>query len=566
MGIAISRIEIDGFRSIGDRLVLDLGALNALIGPNNSGKSNILLALRRVLVPDWLTVNSFSEDDVFRRDPNRDLTITVSFREPLKYEQFKGQFLDVPCLQFRYTTYKVGANKGERRLEKRCIKPDGKPVFERTQATGAPNFRPMTSIPNPVLEGIPLIYVAANRQVKDHLPGARGSLLGQLLGDIDRNLRQTYERVVIYGGDGAQELSRYEAFAHHISEALRLLRTSDFVAMENAIKRNALFQLGFDPDADSEKLDIQFRALSSMDFYRALRIYLQESPDFAVDAVDLGGGFQNAIVMAILKAFEEGQKKGAIFLIEEPELYLHPQMQRSLYKTLRRISETNQILYVTHSASFVAVPEYQDIVMVHKVGGRTRVRRSSMSAGAHVLEKLRKELDPTRSEMFFAARVLVVEGPTERLAFPEYASRMGLDLDQANATVVEAGGKRNLKIFAELAASFGIETGLLFDTDSSDFANKRDAEAEFNAELEGLRSAGIQVWSVAPNYEGFIRGEMGEAIYQSHCSRYPGVSKVVRARQMASDESIPIPGFVPPVLTWLCPAQARNPATQDSSQ
>jgi len=44
----------------------------------------------------------------------------------------------------------------------------------------------------------------------------------------------------------------------------------------------------------------------------------------------MGGGMQNAIVLAILSAFEETRRR-AIILIEEPEMFLHPQMQRSLY-------------------------------------------------------------------------------------------------------------------------------------------------------------------------------------------------------------------------------------------
>jgi predicted ATP-dependent endonuclease of OLD family len=43
--MALERLVIENYRSI-ERLDLALGALNALLGPNNSGKSNILRALR----------------------------------------------------------------------------------------------------------------------------------------------------------------------------------------------------------------------------------------------------------------------------------------------------------------------------------------------------------------------------------------------------------------------------------------------------------------------------------------------------------------------------------------
>ena len=48
-GLRISKLAIENFRSIED-ITLDLPQVCALVGPNNAGKSNILEALRRVLV------------------------------------------------------------------------------------------------------------------------------------------------------------------------------------------------------------------------------------------------------------------------------------------------------------------------------------------------------------------------------------------------------------------------------------------------------------------------------------------------------------------------------------
>jgi hypothetical protein len=58
-------------------------------------------------------------------------------------------------------------------------------------------------------------------------------------------------------------------------------------------------------------------------------------------------------------------------------------------------------------------------------------------------EKFLKELDPERSELFFARRLLLVEGDTEKLSYPAYAAKLKLDLDRAGVTIVEVGGKRN---------------------------------------------------------------------------------------------------------------------------
>src|SRR6185312_5808793 len=145
---------------------------------------------------------------------------------------------------------------------------------------------------------------------------------------------------------------------------------------EASIKQNALEQLGLDAEADA--IDLYFTPMTSMDFYKNLDLVIKDH-GFSLSATEVGEGFQNAIVLAILRAFEETKRQGAILLIEEPEMFLHPQMQRSLYKTLRKIGETNQVIYTTHSPHFVSVPHYSDVLLVRRDNGCTEVVQSSLA-------------------------------------------------------------------------------------------------------------------------------------------------------------------------------------------
>lgn len=153
--------------------------------------------------------------------------------------------------------------------------------------------------------------------------------------------------------------------------------------------------------------------------------------------------------------------------------------------------------------------------------------------------------------MFFAKKLLIVEGDTEKMAFPEFAQRMGFDFDGLGSTIIEVGGKRNLIDFVDLALSFEIPVGLVYDTDSSDFKkDERDDEAKYNEFLNSNASRGVQVFVFDKNYEDECKICYTEKIYQEYCQQF-GRNKTLRARMMAQDESIPIPDFVQPIISWL---------------
>lgn len=561
----ISRLKIENFRSV-RKLDIEFPQICALVGPNNVGKSNILLAIQKVLARDWVTVSSFDEEDVYGRDPGRDTLIEVTLDPPPMFRRFReADPVAVPTLSFRYTRYKIGEEKGSRRLEQHALDARGKPpmVLARAPRRGSQReYQPLVNIPSELRENVPVVYIGTNRKLTDHLPGARYSLLRQMIEDVDRDFRNLGHKVQARReGEGDAEVPRAELFRTAMEGALGLLRTEKFEELEGSIKRNALRQLGFDPEADADKLDFFFSPLDSMDFYKTLDLLVREG-DLTISATQLGEGMQNALVLSILQAFEERRKRGAILLIEEPEMFLHPQMQRSLYKTLRKISETNQVIYTTHSPHFVTVPSYDEVLLIRKdaeVG--TTATRSSLPLDAKRREKLLKELDPERNEMFFATRLLLVEGDTEKLSFPEYAKRMALDLDRAGATIVEVGGKRNLPEFAAMAESFRIPVGIVYDEDSSDFRSERAGEKEFNKRLDGLEKpdGSVRVWRLSRDYEGCVRQTLGEENYQRFCQKHPAVSKPTRQRQIAAEDGPPIPDRFQAILLWLAGKPMREP-------
>jgi len=550
----IKKITICGYKSIKIPLELELKNVNAIIGENNVGKSNILKAIWTVLGRDWVTVNNFCEDDVYLRDNENDIKIIVEFNEPYKYHQFQGvDPIDISKISFTYTKYKIGENIGQRRLEKQCLTKSDKPInilAKKPQKGEQRQYQPLTTIPQDIQKDLHVIFIGMNRDLKYQLPGSRNSILEILLRDINADFENPDNKMQIKNSKEEMiEISRIDRFNQCIKCAIESLRTDQFNELEKTIKDNALRQLGFNTENDNENLNIYFSPLTSSDFYNSLQIYVKEN-NFEINATELGSGFQNALVIAILKAFEERRKSGALFLIEEPEMFLHPQMQRSLYKTIRNISTNNQVIYTTHSPHFVTIPEYDEIFIISKDENGTIKHKSTLQKTAQIEEKLRKELNPERNELFFAKKVLLVEGDTEKLSLSEYAKRENLDFDITGGTIVEVGGKRNLKTFADLILSFNISLGIVYDIDSPEIFDKNE-EKKLNQELENYRDKGVNVWNFDKRYEDELRNALGENIYQGACQKYPKTSKPIKARLIAVDSQFPVPNFVKPIIKWL---------------
>jgi putative ATP-dependent endonuclease of the OLD family len=547
----ISRVRIQNFRSIEDQEIC-FENLTALVGHNSSGKSNILKAISTCLGKEWPRINDFSTEDFLDYDTTKDVTIEIDFDPPLRYVAFKwADPVDVPRFRFLLTRYKKDTadhKAGELRLESRPLDSEGEPIMALAQAPKkgkSHQYKPLTSIPRELKRQVPLIYVDTDRSLSQQMPSARYSLLRRLLEDVADEIDHSEMAV------GGELVSRKTEFEQRLQAVIDVLRVPGFVDLENAIRKEAIQNLGIRQE-ESEMFRLEFGLFSPMDFFRAMEIWIQERGRRFL-ASSLGLGAQNAIVLAIFQAYERFKKRGAVFLIEEPEMFLHPQQSRAFYDTLRNISENNQVIYTTHSSHFTSVPSFNEIRRVAKdISQRTTVVQSSLPDIDQIRHRLFQQLTQDRSELFFADHVVLVEGQTERTAFPEWARRMGVDVNRRNISIIEVGGKKSLTLFLDVVSSLQIPVTVVFDTDSSDFGGNREKELDFNRTLIERAGEGIRVIEMEPDYENAYRQQIGEESYLKLCNRYPGPSKSVRAVQIARDESATVPEICRQVFSlWI---------------
>jgi putative ATP-dependent endonuclease of the OLD family len=228
-----------------------------------------------------------------------------------------------------------------------------------------------------------------------------------------------------------------------------------------------------------------------------------------------GNGLQRTLVMTLLQILAEIQSEPApngehenpqpvlsravILAVEEPELYMHPQMERKMRDVLYRLSaQPNfQVICTTHSPAFLDVGKsHKTLVRVVKDEYRV-VRFFQVKEDIFPMvdaEEERKRLkliaafNPTVNELFFARSVVLLEENSALIAIQRGAELAGI-FDRhphlrRDVTLIDCDGKGNIPMFQKVLNHFEISYTVLHDEDRGN----RLEEAS-NERIAGLLAA-----------------------------------------------------------------------------
>lgn len=158
----------------------------------------------------------------------------------------------------------------------------------------------------------------------------------------------------------------------------------------------------------------------------------------------------------------------SLFLIDEPDIYLHSDLQRQLLSLLRNLGP--DIIIATHSTEIIADAEPDDIVVVNKKNPATkRIKHPAQLAG--VFAALGSNLNPILTQLAKTRRVVFVEG-TDFQIFSRFASKCDMNriASRSEFAVVTAEGfnperVRNLREGMAITLGSRIRTAVIFDRD-----------------------------------------------------------------------------------------------------
>lgn len=193
---------------------------------------------------------------------------------------------------------------------------------------------------------------------------------------------------------------------------------------------------------------------------------LDKSTNIESDILSCGTGYQSMIILSILEAYVElAQKKTEyILIIEEPEVYLHPSLQRKMIDTLLMISMNNQVIFSSHSPITVGKMERNQIKLVKREAGEATVSDITVS-------DVIRELGIRADDILVNKGIIFVEGQDDKAVIEYILNRIHPGAsDEINVLI--AGNCENLKFFANaeilINNKFNIPFLIIRDSDGMD--------------------------------------------------------------------------------------------------
>lgn len=453
----LSKIHIQNFRSC-KQVILPLGDFTPLVGQNNAGKSTILDAIRLVLAP-----KAFARTDA--NDSSQPIIISACVSGIT--EELIAQ---IPDTRHRaaITPYCVNGNLWIRISASGTTRPstevwEGADVDEHGLPTSWRSYP--TGLPQAISALLPeALHIRAMDDVQEDLgKGKAGSTIRGLLDEIMAPILTAHQEVQdalaavknILAADGENRSPLLAEFDTNANNAL------------------SSFFPGLVLNLDVPSIDVK-------EFFKSGDLNVTDEISGETRRFDtLGSGAQRAIQMALIRLLADIRKSRdqdlsrRLLLIDEPEIFLHPQGVRGLREALHVLSKSGyQVVFTTHSPLMVSRDNAPDTVIVRR--SRENGSEVRVPMGAAVAQAMAEAQAQSRTlfelgniaEIYFAEKVILCEGKTDQRLLPLiYEKLYGVRPELERICFVALGSCTSIPKGLSVLTAMGIKCGVIADLD-----------------------------------------------------------------------------------------------------
>lgn len=455
-----TRIRIRNYKGIRDMELGELENAVILVGKNNTGKTSVLDAVR--------ILAGVARPEPFDFDESRQ---NIEIEAQLLITPEDRAFFHRSGLVSRYRRYEIWEREFYRRL----------PSFQDDLLT-------FTLIAN--YEG-KVRYTDGFRKdnpyIRDVLPKLHVIDSSRKLGEFQRELLFFYDNPTMQQARSGSCIFDAARECTHCFQCIGLIHKKKPEELNAAETRKLLEYKLFQSGAGERlrRLNEKFHKNGGYDeIFCEIHADADRMFQVSVQTLRAGGGqlrpvdcmsrgMQSIYMLSLLETYVEGETDSpSIILVEYPELFLHPQLQKAASEILYRLSKKNQVMFSTHSPQLLMNFTGRQIRQVVLDGDKRSVIRENTDIG-EVLE----DLGYGAGDILNVDFVFIVEGKQDKSRlplllsayYPEVRDESGV---LSRIAILTTNSCTNIKTYANLKymnqISFGDQFLMIRDGDGKD--------------------------------------------------------------------------------------------------
>ena len=581
-------MNVKNFRSILDETIY-FDNLTALVGANGSGKSSFLHALELFQKES----PQIKEDDFYNRNTGNEIIFSITFKNlPDSARQQFSKYIQNDELVvervFKFVDNKtIGTYHGSTVQNpdfvqlRRCTKvSDARPLYEKlkqgTKYEGFPNWDSHEKVKKRLLDweqnhgekcellreeeqffgfhGVGSGYLGKYIELL-HIPAVKNASLDSTEGK--NSIFTDLMKIVVK--NKLLEKSEILEFKKDTQEKYKKIMNKENMEEISNLSRSLTETLNnyvTDAKIDVSWLEKDFQ----IDLPTAIVNLVEDGYSTTVDRT--GHGLQRAFIMTLLQYLSTINQNSEtstapvdlpalVLIIEEPELYQHPNQQRHISEIflalskcdVEGVSSTIQVVYSTHSPHFVGLDRINQIRLLRKQNNGnnapkiTKISSTSIDdlvtelskyhpkkfSKANLLPHLHMIRTPWINEGFFSKCVVLVEGGSDRAALLGASKALNINLEGQGISIIPCFGKGNLDKVAIIFKQLNIPTYVIWDNDrnggkdkATDIKNNKlllklfkQKEVDFPSHVESDHAC------IDGTLETMLEYEIGDGLYET---------------------------------------------------
>lgn len=338
----ISTLSIDNFKSVKHLVIEDIDNACILVGKNSTGKTVVLDAIRAVAGLYEIRPENFNESG-----KNIEIGITLDIDE----EDLK--LLNEHAVVSKYRRYEVWYRDFCNKLP--SFK-NGKLTFTFivNKQRGVRYFDGVKKN-NPYIKAVfPKIYFIDNQrhigEYQDDLIRQQGNKElytlseNKCMFDKGRVCNRCFDCIGKIRQKSVDELSTFET-----------VKILEYKLFNNNLDKFAQQVNKYFTKNGVNSQYVKFTANCDFNkFFSIVTLLGNKDRGTAHDIRTMSAGTKSIYLLSLIEAYiEEQSTMPCIIMIEDPESYLHPQLQKAASEILYRLSKKNQVMFATHSPNMI---------------------------------------------------------------------------------------------------------------------------------------------------------------------------------------------------------------------